>query len=372
MEHVRNFTDLAKMARQALTPAVWDFLEGGAGEENAVANNRNGFSQWNIRPRILAGNEPADLSTTFMGVPLALPLLTAPFGADGLFHPQGQLAVSGATEALGAGSMAPHVSTFPMERIREVAPNAAHFFQLHPVGSDENFLRLANRAKDAGFRNLVVTADCPTAGYRDRVLARQFVYEDVMGGNYEREGKWTSDEMFGEFRKMTQTVWTWEKLGGLMAEVGLPFCIKGVMIPEDAVAAIEIGATGILVSNHGGRQLDCTPGTVEQLPEIVEAVAGRAEVILDGGIRRGTDVVKAIALGAKAVVVGRLAALGLAAAGQTGVERALTMVAEEMTKTLELMGCSAVSELGPHFLQRAAPATAGRVRTSAIMSGMDG
>lgn len=369
MEHVRNFTDLALLARQGLTPAVWDFLEGGAGEENAVANNRNGFAQWNIRPRILAGNDPADLSTSFMGIPLAFPVITAPFGADGLFHPQGQLAVSGATESLGVGAMAPHVSTFPMERIREVAPNAAQFFQLHPVGSEENFLRLANRAKDAGFQNLVVTADCPTAGYRDRVLARQFVYEDVMGGNYDSEGRWTPDEMFGEFRKMTQTVWTWEKLGTLMAQVGLPFCVKGVMIPEDAVAAVEIGATGILVSNHGGRQLDCTPGTVEQLPSIVEAVGDRAEVILDGGIRRGTDVVKAVALGAKAVVVGRLAALGLAAGGQDGVERALGMVAAEMIKTLELMGCSGVRDLGPHFLQPAAPATAGRQRTSAIIAG---
>jgi 4-hydroxymandelate oxidase len=367
MEHVKNFKDLVDEARQALNPAVWDFLEGGAGEENAVANNRNGFRQWNIRPRILAENGPADLTSSFMGVQLAFPVITAPFGADGLFHPQGQLAVSGATEALGVGAMAPHVSTFPMERIREVAPSAASFFQLHPVGSEENFLRLANRAKDAGFRNLVVTADCPTAGYRDRVLARQFIYEDVMGGNYEKAGRWTPDEMFGEFRKMTQKVWGWDKLGGLMAEVGLPFCIKGVMIPEDAVAAVEIGATGILVSNHGGRQLDCTPGTVEQLPSIVEAVGDRAEVILDGGIRRGTDVVKAVALGAKAVVVGRLAALGLAAGGQAGVERALRMIADEMVKTLELMGCGSVAELGPEFLQPSLPAPAGRTLTSALI-----
>lgn len=366
MELVRNFSDLVMLARQGVTPAVWDFLEGGAGEENAVANNRNGFAQWNIRPRVLAGNGPADLTTSFMGVPLRFPVITAPFGADGLFHPQGQLAVSGASETLGVGAMAPHVSTYPMERIRDVAPTAAAFFQLHPVGSEENFLRLANRAKDAGFRNLVVTADCPTAGYRDRVLARQFVYEDVMGGNYDRLGRWTSDEMFGEFRRMTQAVWTWEKLGGLLAQVGLPFCIKGVMIPEDAVAAVEIGATGVLVSNHGGRQLDCTPGTIEQLPDILDAVGDRAEVILDGGIRRGTDVVKAVALGAKAVVVGRLAAIGLAAGGRAGVERALSMLSDEIVKTLELMGCSSVRDLGPQCLQRAAPAPAGLIRTSAI------
>lgn len=367
MEHIRNFGDLAAQARQAVTPAIWDFLEGGAGQENAVANNRNGFAHWNIRPRVLAGNPPADLRSSFMGIPLELPVITAPFGADGLFHPEGQLAVSAAVEAVGGAAMAPHVSTFPMERIREAAPRAAAFFQLHPVGSEENFLRLALRARDAGFQALVITADCPTAGYRDRVLARQFVYEDVMGGNYDAEGQWTSDEMFGQFRVMTQDVWTWEKLERLMTQIGLPFCVKGVMTAEDARRAVDIGATGILVSNHGGRQLDCTPGTVEQLPEVVAEVGAEVDVVIDGGIRRGTDVVKAMALGARAVIVGRLAALGLAAGGRAGVERALRMVGAEMTKTLELMGVGAVTDLGPQHLQPARPAVSARPRGSEIL-----
>ncbi|WP_108667222.1 alpha-hydroxy acid oxidase [Euzebya rosea] len=346
---IRNHADLAERARANVDSAIWDFLEGGAGEESSVSANRAAFDRWAFRPRILAGNTPPDLSTTFMGERLAIPVATAPFGADGLFHADGQVAVARGIEATGGLAIAPHVSTHPMEAIREAAPQAAAWFQLHPVGSHDNFRRLVARAEAAGFRGLVITADCPTAGYRDRVLARQFVYEDVMGGNYDHE--WSSDEMFGQFRTMTQDVWTFDELGGLMAETELPFMVKGVMTAEDALRSEQIGASAVLVSNHGGRQLDCAPGTLDQLEEVVDAVGGRIGVALDGGIRRGTDVLKAIALGAELVIIGRLAAMGLAAGGAEGVARAVQMLTDEMTKTMALIGRSTLAELDHRAVQ---------------------
>lgn len=348
----RNFGELEALARSRLDPAVWDFLEGGAGLERSVDANRVAFDRWSFRPRILAGNTPAQLTTSFVGHDLKLPFITAPFGADGLFDARGQVAVAEAAEEIGALAMAPHVSTFPMEAIRQAAPLAAVFFQLHPVESEANFLRLVERAEEAGFTALCITADCPTAGYRDRVLARQFVYEDVMGGNYDsREGRWQPDEMYGEFRSMSQAVWTFDKLERLLSRSDLPFVIKGVMTAEDARRSEGIGAAGIVVSNHGGRQLDCAPGTLEQLPEIVEAVGGRIGIALDGGVRRGTDVAKALALGADVVVLGRLVATGLAAGGKAGVLRALQMLRDELTKTMELTGQSSVTSLDAGLLQ---------------------
>lgn len=349
----RNFPELAARARDRLDDSVWDFLEGGAGEERSVQANRAAFAQWAFRPRILAGNAPPDLSTTFLGERVELPLATAPFGADGLFHPQGQIAVACGAEHVGALAIAPHVSTYPMEDIRAAAPRSTAWFQLHPVGSRNNFLRLIHRAEDTGFRGLVITADCPTAGYRDRVLARQFVYEDVMGGNY--GGEWSSEEMFGQFRQMTQDVWTFDQLGRLMTETELPFLLKGVMTAEDAEQAEQIGAAGIIVSNHGGRQLDCAPGTLTQLEEVVDAVGGRLAIAMDGGVRRGTDVLKAVALGAELVIVGRLAAMGLAADGADGVACALGMVRDEMVKTMALIGRSSLAELDRRALQPITP-----------------
>ncbi len=350
--HIKNFGDLKAAARSGARQAVWDFLEGGAGAERSVAANLDEFDRWTFRPRILTGSKPPSLETTYLGWPLRMPVATAPFGADGLFHPDGQLAVAGAAQDVGALALAPHVSTHPLERIREVAPESALMFQLHPVGNLANFRRLVRRAESAGYRGLVITADCPTAGYRDRNLANQFVYEDVMRGNYQGETD-HAEEMFGEFRAMSQPVWTFDYLAEALGETSLPVVIKGVMTGEDAVLSADIGAAGVIVSNHGGRQLDCTPATLRQLPEVVEAVGGRISVAVDGGIRRGTDVLKALALGADLVVVGRLAAMGLCAGGRDGVRRALEMVAAEMVKSLALLGRSSLAEVDRSMLQPA-------------------
>lgn len=346
---IRNFGDLVETARANAPRAVWDFLEGGAGAEHTVAANRADFDRWAFRPRILSGSAPPSLASTFLGWPLRLPVGTAPFGADGLFHPDGQIAVAQAAQDVGALSLAPHVSTHPMERIREAAPDAALVFQLHPVGSIQNFRRLVRRAEAAGFEGLCITADCPTAGYRDRVLANQFVYEDVMGGNYDDEE--SSAEMFGEFRTMSQPVWTFDYLAEALGETSLPVLIKGVMTAEDAVLSAEMGAAGVIVSNHGGRQLDCAPAALRQLPEVVEAVGGRIAIAIDGGIRRGTDVLKALALGADLVLVGRLAAMGLCAGGRSGVRRGLEMMGDEMIKSMALLGRGTLADLDRSMLQ---------------------
>ncbi|MET7401009.1 alpha-hydroxy acid oxidase [Dactylosporangium sp. NPDC005572] len=330
----------------ALTAEARDYLEGGAGDEWTLRRNTAAFGEWTFRPRLLTGAATPDLRTTFLGVELDFPVLTGPVGADRLFHPDGQLAVARACAKAGIAAMAPEASSFALETLRGEAPEAVVFGQLHPVGSDADFLRMVERYERAGYRALVVTGDCPTAGWRERNLRNRYTPPaGVVGGNYPGE-----PDPFGRLFGNNQA-WTWDRLGRLLARTELPWLAKGVLSAEDAHRALDAGAAAIGVSNHGGRQLDGTPAALDALPEVRAAVGAATPIAFDSGIRRGADVVKALALGADVVVLGRAAVYGLAADGEDGVAAVLRLLRDETRNILTQLGRGSVRDLDPTALR---------------------
>jgi 4-hydroxymandelate oxidase len=345
--------EIVAAAEHALEPGTWDFLVGGSGSEQTLQDNRSAFARWSLRPRAMSGIEEPDTSTTFLGRRLRMPVLTAPFGADGLFHPDGHLAVARADARFGIASIVPEASTFALDEIAAAAPDAALVMQVHPVEPLDNFVTIGRRARALGYRALCVTVDCPRAGWRERNMANRFDPAlDVVAGNYPVGGEINVAELFAP---RGGPIWDWARVRAAVAAVGLPWMAKGVLTAEDADAAVEAGACAVVVSNHGGRQLDGAPAALDQLPEVAAAVAGRATVIADSGIRRGTDVLKALALGADLVLLGRLAAFGLAAGGEDGVHRVLELVHEELTVNMALAGRGDIASLDRSLLQPRPP-----------------
>jgi 4-hydroxymandelate oxidase len=341
-----TLADVRRTALEKLDPAVADFLEGGAGEEGTLSANRSAFGRWAFSQRVMSGLGPPDLGAGFLGVDLAMPVLTAPFGADGLFHPEGQLAVAVANAAFGLSSIVPEAGTHSVESVAAAAPAAARIAQLHPMGSEVNFRQMVRRIEDAGYQALCLTVDCPTGGWRERIIRNSFDLEDVyVSGNYPADGTAKLEEVFGQLFARDSAVWSWDRLADLMTHTDLPWAAKGIMTAEDAVAAEKAGASAVYVSNHGGRQLDGVRASLDALVEVKEAIGDRIQIAFDSGIRRGADIVKAIALGADVVVIGRLAVYGLTAAGITGVERVHTLLRDEMQTILTLLGHGGIADL---------------------------
>jgi 4-hydroxymandelate oxidase len=351
-----TIAEIRAAARAALPPDVWDFLAGGAGQEVTLRANSDAFDRWQFRPRVMSGLGMPSTATSVLGLPLSMPVLTAPFGTDGFFDSQGHLAVARANAAAGTLSIVPEAGTHSFEDVAAAAPAATRIAQLHPMGKERNFLRMLERIQAAGYSAICITVDCPTGGWRERNLRNGFVIgPEMITGNYPPDSGVSVEEVFGQLFDRDEPVWGWDRLARLMKSTDLPWIAKGVLTGEDALHAIDAGASAVLVSNHGGRQLDGTPAAIEQLPEVVSAVAGRAEVLLDSGIRSGADIIKALALGARAVVIGRLAAAGLASAGEEGVRRVLDLLRQEMISVLTLLGRGAVTDLTPEALQAGRP-----------------
>jgi isopentenyl diphosphate isomerase/L-lactate dehydrogenase-like FMN-dependent dehydrogenase len=352
-ERFATLAEIIAACRATLPSDVWDFLDGGAGDEVTLRANRRAFDRWSFRPRVMSGRERPSTATTFLGIPLEVPLLTAPFGADGLFHPDGQLAVARADAAEGVAAIVPEAGTHPLERVAAAAPAAARIAQLHPMGPPGNFSAMLRRIEDAGYQAVCLTVDCPTGGWRERNLRNRFDPDPaVITGNYPADGPVTPEDVFGQLFTRDARVWSWDELAEAMTRTSLPWIAKGILTAEDATAAVRAGASAVLVSNHGGRQLDGAPAALDQLPEVVEAIGGRAQVALDSGVRRGSDVVKALALGADVVILGRLIAYGLAADGEAGVRRVLRLLRAEIETVLTLLGRGGVPDLGPEALRR--------------------
>lgn len=336
-----------------LTPTILDFLERGSGDETTLNRNREQFSRWGFSPRPMSGLAAPSLSTTLFGHQLALPVLTAPFGADRLFHPDGQRAVVRSAAGAGVLSIVPEASSFPLEQLRSDAPASAKVGQFHPMGAPENVLRIIRRYEAAGYEALCVTLDCPTPGWREHNLRNGYVISsDVVGGNYPPGDEVAMEQALGQLFPHDEPVWSWEQLSRMMANTSLPWIAKGILDPIDAGAAVTAGASAVLVSNHGGRQLDGVPSSIEALAPIASELGGQVPVLLDSGIRTGADIIKAVALGADAVVIGRLAAYGLAAAGQSGVDRVFELLAAEMKIILTLLGHGSIGDIGPQALLR--------------------
>jgi isopentenyl diphosphate isomerase/L-lactate dehydrogenase-like FMN-dependent dehydrogenase len=343
--------EIRETALRTLPAPARDFLEGGAGDETTLRRNRRAFQRWAFVPRTMSGLPAPTTATRFLGVDLALPVLTAPFGADGLFHPDGQLAVARANAVAGTAGIVPEAGSHPLEKIAASAPGSAAFGQIHPLGTDDGFLDMVRRYEDAGYRGLCITCDVPIAGWRERNLRNRYLPDYALfGGNYA-----SLEQALGQLGQLLEPeapVWSWSKLAALLAQSPLPWIAKGIMTVDDAHAAVAAGAGALLVSNHGGRQLDGQRASLDALPEIRDAVGPDVAIALDSGVRRGADVVKAIALGADVVVIGRLAAYGLAAAGEAGLVRVLELLHAEITTILTLLGRGGITDLNRDALIR--------------------
>jgi isopentenyl diphosphate isomerase/L-lactate dehydrogenase-like FMN-dependent dehydrogenase len=326
---------LERLPRDAAT-----YLESGAGTELTLRANREAFSRWVIRPRPMSGVTDPKTNTEFLGIPLAVPVLTAPFGGDALFAADGHLAVARANAARGIASIVPEVGSFSYEEVAAAAPAAARIGQLHP---GDSFDVSAARIKAAGYEALCVTVDCPIVGFRARNRMARFNPDPVVwSGNVLDDGSPNAASTYGA---RVVPPWTWDQLAEATARHGMPWIAKGILTAEAAEAALAAGASAILVSNHGGRQVDPSPASLDVLPDIAAAVSGQVPVLLDSGVRTGADVFLALALGASAVVIGRLAAYGLAAAGEHGVRRTIELLTRELHILMTLAGIPDVPSL---------------------------
>lgn len=351
-ERFATLEEVYARARERLDPDAWAVLDGGAGVEQSLRDNLAALGRWSFRPKYLSGVTELVTRTSFLGIDLTFPVLTAPIGGDGLFHERGQCEIAAATAMAGIAPVVSEASRFSLETVA-AASDGPKIMQLHSWGKPDEFLALAQRASKAGYAALCVTIDCPTLGWRERIMTRRFaIPEEHWSGNYSGIDHSAADRLVSG----SGSDWTWETLSQVRAQVELPMLIKGIMTAEDAELAVSAGADALVVSNHGGRQLDCLPATLDQLPEVVDRVRGRVPVAVDGGIRRGADVLKALALGADVVMVGRLTAMALAAGGAAGVYAALCLLRAEFERSMLLSGRRALKDLDRSVVQPRAAA----------------
>lgn len=347
-----NLREFEAAARDRLDPAHADYFAGGAGDELTLRANEEAFARLRLLPRVLRGGGKQDLSVTLLNSRAALPIFLSPTAFHKLAHPEGEAATARAAAAAGAIMIASMAATTPVEEIAEAAragsaDGAPLWFQLYIQPDLEFTGSLVRRVEAAGCEALVVTVDSPARGAHERDLRHGFtdLPEGLRCENLRdpRTNRVLPIVMSPEI--------TWWHVDWLRRTTSLPVVLKGVLHPEDARLAVRHGVAGLLLSNHGGRQLDGVPPTVELLPEIVAAVEGRIPVLLDGGVRRGTDVAKALALGAAAVGVGRPVLWGLAVAGERGVARVLDLLRQELDHTLTLLGVTGLPQLTPEYVR---------------------
>jgi len=354
LEAVHNLADFESLARERLEQPAFDYLAGGAGDEVTLAENGAAWRRWRLRPRVLRDVSHVDTASRLLGSPVGLPLGLAPVAFQQLAHPDAEVAGARAASAAGVLYCLSTMSSRSLEDVATAADAAGdgpRWFQLYVHRDRGRSAELVTRAAAAGYRAIVLTADFPVAGLRERDARNRLPYPQAYG-NFELPGP--SDGREGVLPVvvggLNDAALAWADLAWLRRLTALPVVVKGVLTGEDAALAIEHGAAAVWVSNHGGRQLDRTAATADVLAEVVDAVSGRAEVYADGGIRRGADVLTALALGARAVFVGRPAVFALAAAGQAGVSRALELIGRELSTDMALLGVTRVDELGLEHL----------------------
>lgn len=350
--NVREFEDAA---RAVLDPVHYDYFAGGTQDEITLGANERAFARTTLVPRVLRGTEPPRLDVTVLGAHMAMPVLLAPTAFHRLAHPEAERATARAAAAAGVTMITAMLSTVAVEDIAaEAAKTAAPleptlWFQLY-VQPDLGFTEaLVRRAEGAGCRALVVTVDSAALGRAERNDRNAF-HDLPPGLRCENLRQLRGGEPGHVRQVVLSPEVSWRHIGWLRETTDLPIVLKGVLHPHDARLAVEQGVDGLVVSNHGGRQLDTTPATLDQLPRIAEVVEGRVPLLLDGGVRRGTDVVKALALGADAVAVGRPVVWGLAAGGEEGVARVLALLRRELENALILCGCDAPRAVGRELI----------------------
>ncbi|TMI83576.1 MAG: alpha-hydroxy-acid oxidizing protein [Bacillati bacterium ANGP1] len=373
-----NIADLRLMARRRLPKAIFDYVDGGAEDELSLRANRRAFEDVTFRPRHAVAVPEPDLRVRVLGHDLALPVLLGPVGYNRMMHPKGECAAARAAGAAGTIYILSTVSGHRLEDVK-AASTGPVWYQLYLTGGRDAAKAGIERARAAGFSALVITVDTYVAGMRERdvhngtpellspnVLSKlpylpQFLAHPAWLVSFLLDGgvhRLPNIVVPGEgplplvdvSTALSRVSFTWEDLSWIRPLWPGPIIIKGVLTGDDARRAVDGGAAAVVVSNHGGRQLDSSPATLRVLPEVVAAVNGRAEVLIDGGIRRGADVVKAICLGARAVLVGRAYAYGLGAAGEAGVARALEILRTDLVRTLKLLGCGSVAALDRSYV----------------------
>jgi len=375
---VVSIDDFRPIARRRLPRAVFDYLDGGAEGEVTLRENCRAFEDVTFRPRHAVAYANCELCTRVLGFDLSLPFLLAPVGYSRLMHPGGEVV---AARAAGAAGTAYILSTISGHKLEDVKAGSIGpvFYQLYLMGGRGAAEAVIDRARVAGFSALVVTIDTPVSGMRERDF-RNGMKELVSGGllakvpfipellshpgwliSFLRDGGLPGlpnvvipgqgpMTLVDIGAALASAAVTWADLGWIREHWGGPIVVKGVLTGDDARRSVDEGAAAVVVSNHGGRQLDCVPASLRALPEVVKAVNGQVEVLMDGGIRRGTDIVKAICLGARAVLCGRAYAYGLAAAGEAGVVRAIEILRTDVERTLRLLGCPSITALDRSYV----------------------
>jgi isopentenyl diphosphate isomerase/L-lactate dehydrogenase-like FMN-dependent dehydrogenase len=334
-----NIWDYEAAAAERLEPGAHAYYAGGAGDELTLRDNVEAFRRWQLRPRVLVDVEPCTTATSVLGHEVSMPLLVAPVAFQRVAHPDGEVGMARAAHAAGTVMCLSTMATSTPAELAETG--VQRWFQLY-VFRDEGITReVVGRVVDAGFTALVLTVDTPVLGRRERDFRTGFVVPPELPVASLGQGGLTPLEAFSLISPSV----SWRDIERLASLSGLPVLVKGVLTEEDAKLACEHGASAVVVSNHGGRQLDGVSATIDALEEVVAAVDGRLEVLLDGGIRRGTDVVKALALGARAVLAGRAPLWGLAVDGEAGARRVLELLQAEILGALQLVGCTSPADV---------------------------
>jgi 4-hydroxymandelate oxidase len=356
---IATLADHEALARQHLDDNAWAYFSGGAGDEITLRANRSAWDALPLWPRVLQPLSGGHTRVDLLGRTLAHPILLAPVAFQRLAHPDGELAMAYAAAALGAGIVLSTQASVSLEAVAEaVKPDPGRgplWFQLY-LQHDRGFTQtLAQRAESAGYEALVLTVDAPTSGVRDRERRAGFRLPPGIGpvnlaGLPTPPSPHLQPGQSALFDGLLQHAPTWDDIAWLQSITRLPVLLKGVLHPADARHAVSLGVAGLIISNHGGRTLDTSPSTASVLPRVADAVAGAVPVLVDGGIRRGTDVLKAMALGASAVLVGRPVVWGLANAGAAGVAHVLRLLRDELEIAMALTGCATLADASPALL----------------------
>ena len=378
LNRVFNIDEMRQLAQSKLPKFIFDYLSGGADDEWVLHNNREVFAKYGLLTEVLKDVSNIDTSTTILGMKTAAPFILSSTGASRFFHPEGEVAVA---RAAADENVLYGIAASAMSSIEEVAAVARgpRFFQVYVFKDPGLNSEFVQRTKAAGYQAMYLTVDTVVAGNRERDLRNQLsIPPKVTPRTVWQVGtrpKWAIDYMttpawtfpnvesaldeatkndFGSvaewFASQLDRSFTWDNAARLIAEWNGPFVIKGITRPQDAIRAAEIGATGIVVSNHGGRQLDRLPSSIELLPAIADAVGDRLEVFIDSGFRRGTDIITALALGAKAVAIGRPYLYGLAAGGEAGVSRVVQLLKSEIVRDMAMMGLTSIDQISRDVL----------------------
>ncbi len=349
-----NVADYEQLAEEALEPSIFGYIAGGANDEWTLGENRAAFGRWVLRPRVLADVADVRTATSVLGEPVSMPLLVAPTGFQRLMHPDGEAASARAAAAVGTVFCHSTLSSLRPSELAAAAPGGSRWFQLY-WSADRGFTRdLLDEVAGSGYGALMLTVDLPYAGRRERDLRTSFeIPADLPLPNFSTALDRPLDSGPGLGAVVDRTL-TWRDLEWLRGVCPLPLVVKGVLTAEDAGLACEHGAAALVVSNHGGRQLDGVAASLDALPEVAEAVDDRAEVLVDGGVRRGGDVLKALALGASAALAGRAVLYGLGARGERGARHVLELLRDEIALSLALLGCPEPESVTRAHIGRAA------------------